>query len=133
MKDLYDLLIVGHDNMGTLVPLGDPDAKEWMTHLATKWVSAKYFQIQPKKGVHMPIVRIDLPEGLTYPVYYIRTQKKINKATRETLDTRRFYTVGWIDGDMAVLTSVGPFGNVATFQVAVSDLPEYYRLKMQEA
>ncbi len=133
MKDLYDLLIVGHDNMGTLVPLGDPDAKEWMTHLAAKWASAKYFQLQPKAGVGMPTVRINLDGRLITPVYYRRVQKKINHKTGQTLATRVFYTVGWVNGDVAVLSYIGPFGNVCTEQVAREDLPEYYQCKKQEA
>ncbi len=129
----YNLLIVGHDDKGILVPLGDPDAKDWMTHLEEGWLSAKYFQLQPKQPGQLPVIRIDMPEHLVYPVYYVRTQKRINIRQGETTYYRQFFNVGWIDDDVAVLTTVGPSGNIRTAQVAIEDLPEYYRLKVQEA
>lgn len=132
MPNTYDLLIVSHDNMGTLVPLGDPDAKDWMKHLAKKWANAKYFQLQPKAGVKMPIVRVNVPDRLVTPVYYIRTQKKFNAKTGDILATRVFYNVGWVDGDVAILTSVGPFGNICTEQMTREDLPEQYHVEKQE-
>ncbi len=131
----YDLLIVSYEDKGMLVSLGDPDAKDWMTHLAEGWHNAKYFQLQPKHPGpgQLPIVRINVPESLVYPVYFIRTQKRINLKEGETLTYRQFFNVGWLDGDVAIITTIGPFGNVSTAQVAVADLPKHYQLKAQEA
>lgn len=130
MTQVYDLLIVGHDDKGILVPLGEPEAQDWLTRLAGKWANAKYFQIQPKQGgPPMPIVRVNVGGHLREPVYFIRTQQKINAATNEVLATRRFYNVGWIDGDVVVLTTVGPYGNICTEQLCREDLPEHYQLE----
>lgn len=127
----YNLLIVSHDDKGMLVPLGDPDAKDWLTHLAEGWANAKYFQLQPKQPGpgSLPVIRIDVPDRLVSPVYYIRTQKKINAGTGDTIEYRQFFNVGWVDGDVAVITTVGPFGNICTQQILREELPEFYQLK----
>ena len=131
----YDLLIVSYEDKGMLVPLGDPDAKDWMKHLAEGWQNAKYFQLQPKHAGpgQLPIIRIDLPEHCVHPVYYVRTQKRISHPKGETTFYRQFFNVGWIYRDFAIITTIGPFGNVCTKQLGIEELPEYYRLKAQEA